>query len=89
MSSTNETFRVTHISTCPFFQINASFVFIHPDWSIRLCQTLANLCENRLVLNVVFIVRLEFGSNAIESALESIFGRGVHHLGLYRGSSEL
>lgn len=34
------------------------------------------------VLNVVFVVGLELGGDAVEGALEGVLGGGVNHLGL-------
>jgi hypothetical protein len=48
----------------------------------NLCQSLADLGEDRLVFDVVFVVCLEFSGDTVQSALQGIFGRGVHHLGL-------
>jgi hypothetical protein len=49
-----------------------------------LCETLADLGKNGLILNVVLIVCLELGSDSVQGTLEGIFGGGVDHLGLLR-----
>ena len=45
-------------------------------------KAFADGLEDRLVLNVVGIVGLELSSNAGQSALKGVLGRGVDHLGL-------
>jgi hypothetical protein len=47
-----------------------------------LRQSLADLGENRGILDIVFIVGLEFGSETIEGALEGVLRGGVDHLWL-------
>jgi hypothetical protein len=48
-----------------------------------LCQAFADSCKNGLVFDVVMVIGLEFGREAVQGTLESIFRRGVNHLGLH------
>jgi hypothetical protein len=51
-----------------------------------LCETLGYLGEDRLVLDIVFVICLELCSDTVQSALEGIFGGGIDHLWLNGGS---
>ena len=53
-----------------------------------LCEAFGHLVEDGLVFDVVLVISLELGGNAVQGALESIFGGGVHHFrlqGMVRG----
>src|SRR3569833_1545484 len=45
-------------------------------------QALADGFQDCVVLDVVGVVGLELGGDAVERSLEGLLGRGVHHLGL-------
>lgn len=64
------------------FPTSSCVVFVHFHLTTALCQTLANLGQDGLVLDVIFVICLEFSGNTVQGALESIFRGGVHHLGL-------
>ena len=51
----------------------------------NLRKPLRNSTQDRLVLDSLFIISLEFGGDAVEGALESVLGGGVDHLGLDTG----
>lgn len=64
---------------------------IHPTWlrfifflrySCSLCEALGDSVKHAGVLNVVFVICLELGGDAGESALEGVLGGGVNHFGL-------
>lgn len=63
--------------------------FVGVKWKIYLCEALADLCEDGLVLDVVFVVCLEFSGDSVQGALEGVFGGGVDHLGLLGWSALL
>lgn len=51
----------------------------------QLCQALADGLQHRVVFDVVLVVGLQFGGDAVERALQGLLRRGVHHLGLCKG----
>lgn len=54
-----------------------------------LSKTFADGLEDGIVLDVVGVVGLELSGDTSEGALQSLFGRGVDHLGLLLGVSRL
>lgn len=46
------------------------------------CEALADFVEDRLVLDVIFIVGLEFYRDTVERFLEGVLGRRIDHFGL-------
>ena len=45
-------------------------------------EALANHLQYCLEFNIILVVGLQLGSNAVERALQSLLGGGIHHLGL-------
>ena len=52
---------------------------------VHLGGALADRLEDGVVLNVIGVVGLELGGDAIEGALQGLLGRSVNHLGLLEG----
>lgn len=48
----------------------------------HLCKTLGDAVQDTLVLDVVLVVGLELGGEAVEGALEGVLGGGIDHLWL-------
>lgn len=59
----------------------------------HLGKALADRLQYGVVFDVVLVVGLDLSSDTVESSLQRILGRGVHHLGLWKtvlvGSGEV